>query len=78
MFVRHYPRQKSLNNNLEATWTRKNYEIELKISPVTHNYLEYVYSRQHVSAPLGPSSGLTSIKSRARVEFAVITQRLLL
>jgi hypothetical protein len=54
------------------------YEIKLKISSVTHNVLEYVYSRQHVSVPLGPSTSLTSIKSRAGVVFVVITQHLLL
>jgi hypothetical protein len=29
MFVSHYPRQESLNNNLEATWTLINYVVWL-------------------------------------------------
>jgi hypothetical protein len=36
-----------------------------QIPSLTTSLLEYVYSRQHVSVLFGPSSGLTSVMSRA-------------
>jgi hypothetical protein len=48
--------------------------IKLKSDSVTHNFFfKNVYSRQHFSVLLGPSSGLTGIMSRAKIVFTIIT-----
>jgi hypothetical protein len=55
-------------------------KLNLKQIPsLTTSLKEYVYSRQHASVLLGPSSGLASIMSRAEVVFTIIiTYHLLL